>query len=105
MTFITFMVSITFTGDTLVHEGLSLAERDAGIKGNSVFLYIIIFAIFRFLETKNFSVFQTCCRHRGKCVLLALISFGRSKLCRYPFSTFGAPRLLPLLRWAFQAGY
>lgn len=42
MTFITFMVSITFTGNTLVHERLSLAERDAGIKGNSVFLYIII---------------------------------------------------------------
>ena len=48
MTFITFMVSITFTGDTLVHERLSLAERDAGIKGNSVFLYIIIFAIYCF---------------------------------------------------------
>ena len=36
------MVSITFTGNTLVHECLSLTERDAGIKGNSVFLYIII---------------------------------------------------------------
>ena len=23
-------------------------------------------------------------------------------LCPYPFSTFGAPRLLPLLRWAFE---
>ena len=42
-------------------------------------------------------MFQTWCRHRGKCVLLALISFGRTKLCPYPFSTFGAPRLLPLL--------
>ena len=48
LTFITFMISITFTGNTLVHERLSLAERDAGIKGNSVFLYIIIFAIYRF---------------------------------------------------------
>ena len=56
-----------------------------------------------FLQTKNCSVFQTWSRHRGKCVLLALISFGRSKLCPYLFSTFGAPRLLPLLRWAFQA--
>ena len=36
------MVSISFTGNTLVHERLSLTERDAGIKGNSVFLYIII---------------------------------------------------------------
>lgn len=44
-----------------------------------------------FLQTKNCSVFQTWSRHRGKCVLLALISFGRSKLCPYPFSTFGAP--------------
>jgi len=44
------MVSITFTGDTVVHERLSLAERDAGIKGNSVFfIYIIIlsFTVFR----------------------------------------------------------
>ena len=48
MVSITFMVFITFMGDTLVHERLSLAERDAGIKGNSVFLYIIIlpFAVF-----------------------------------------------------------
>ena len=36
------MVSITFTGNTLVYERLSLAECDAGIKGNSVFLYKII---------------------------------------------------------------
>ena len=42
LNFIKFMVSITFTGNTLVHERLSLAERDAGIKANSVFLYIII---------------------------------------------------------------
>ena len=48
MVSITFMVFITFMGDTLVHERLSLAERDAGIKGNSVFLYIIIFAIYCF---------------------------------------------------------
>ena len=51
-TFITFMVSITFTGNTLVHERLSLAERDAGIKGNSVFLYIIILPFTVFTDQK-----------------------------------------------------
>ena len=51
-TFITFMVSITFTGNTLVHERLSLAERDAGIKGNSAFYIYNNFAIYCFYRQK-----------------------------------------------------